>query len=217
VLLAILAVLVVGGATTAIILATKGSDDTGGGTTTSVPTSAAVTTGPTTSAPEPFPPLSSGPTEATGPDTSIQPTEPTSAPPTTTPQTTGPITSAETATTRSAPDTSSPSGDDAAEALAAAKTFVDAVNAGDVDAAKAASCEDFAALVTKTLIDGVKPMTITGSATVTDGTALVPITYKDSGETKDDTIPLTNETGPWLVCLPPTTPTSSPTVGSSTG
>ena len=69
-------------------------------------------------------------------------------------------------------------------------------------AAKAASCEEFAALLTQSIVDGAKDMTATGDPTIAGDQATVPVTYTDDGDKKSDVMPLTRQDdGEWLVCV----------------
>ncbi len=73
---------------------------------------------------------------------------------------------------------------------------------GDLAAAKAASCEEFAALLTQSVVDGAKDMATSGDPTISGDQATVPVTYTDDGEKKSDAMPLTRQDdGQWLVCL----------------
>jgi len=86
--------------------------------------------------------------------------------------------------------------------MAATNTFLEALHAGDLAAAKAASCDEFAALLTQSVVDGAKDMTATGDPVISGDKASVPVTYTDAGEKKTDTMPLTRQDdGRWLVCI----------------
>ena len=212
-LLAILAVLVVAGATTAIILLTRDSGDDTAGTSSPLATSPATTSAAST-APSPFPSMSS---------TQLQPTSPdpaTTAPSvvTSTPETTGPITSEAVPPTTSAVETTATTGaqdpGDAAAVMAATNTFLEALHAGDLAAAKAASCDEFAKLLTQSVVDGAKDMTATGDPMISGDKAAVPVTYTDDGQKKTDTMPLTRQDdGRWLICIASASSTARPSTG----
>jgi len=197
VLLAILAVLVVAGATTGIILLTRDSGDATAGPST--PPASSTTTSAAGSAPSPFPPSSSSVLE---PTTASQATSAA----TTAPQTTDPVTSEPVPPTSSAAETTATSrgqnDGDVVAVMAATEKFLDALHQSDLAAAKAASCEEFAALLTQSIVDGAKDMTATGDPTIAGDQATVPVTYTDDGDKKSDVMPLTRQDdGEWLVCV----------------